>query len=77
MSKHVKLTLLTGSHVGDPSLIEEMLELAAKSGVKTWVEPFPMHKVNEAVVKFEEKGMRYRAVLFNEKNIAEINKQKQ
>jgi len=58
-----------GSMVGDPKQIEEMLELAAKQDLKTWIEPYPMEKVNEAIVKLTTKGMRYRAVLYNHKHI--------
>ncbi|PRP87209.1 zinc-binding alcohol dehydrogenase [Planoprotostelium fungivorum] len=60
---------LCGSLVGSPAEMKEMLELAATQNIKTWIEPYPMDKVNDALHKFHEKGMRYRAVLYNQKHI--------
>jgi len=57
---------LTGSSIGSPSIISEMLELAATQNVKGWIEEWPMSKVNEAIVSMEEGKARYRYVLVNE-----------
>ncbi|PRP87762.1 zinc-binding alcohol dehydrogenase [Planoprotostelium fungivorum] len=59
------------SAIGTPVDIREMLELAAKQNIKTWIEPYPMDKVNDALNDFNERGMRYRAVLYNHKHIEE------
>ncbi len=40
---------ITGSPIGPPQRIREMLDVAARHGVKAKTEPFPMGKVNEAI----------------------------
>ncbi len=40
---------LTGSLIGSPAEIAEMFEVAAKHGVKTWVETRPMAEATQAV----------------------------
>lgn len=57
---------LAGSLIGSPSEIQEMLELAARKGVKPWVQERPMKEANEAIVDMEEGKARYRYVLVNE-----------
>ncbi|KAI5851036.1 hypothetical protein BZA05DRAFT_430378 [Tricharina praecox] len=57
-----------GSMIGSPNEIREMIELADKKAVHSWVNLWPMTKVNEAVVAFEEGAPRYRFVLVNEKH---------
>ncbi|CCX05361.1 chaperonin 10-like protein [Pyronema domesticum] len=57
-----------GSLIGSPKEIRDMVELADKKGVKSWVNLWPMTKVNEALIKFEEGVPRYRFVLVNEKH---------
>ena len=54
-----------GSPVGSPSLLREMLDVAARHGVKATTELFPMAKANEAIEKVKKSKVRYRAVLAN------------
>ncbi|KAA8909545.1 hypothetical protein FN846DRAFT_794127 [Sphaerosporella brunnea] len=59
---------MVGSLIGTPREIREMIELADRKGVRSWVNLWPMSKVNEAVVAFGEGKPRYRFVLVNEKH---------
>jgi len=54
---------VAGSPIGSPQRIREMLEVAARHGVKAQTELFPMAKVNEAIEKVKKFKVRYRAVL--------------
>jgi uncharacterized zinc-type alcohol dehydrogenase-like protein len=56
---------VTGSPIGSPYRIKEMLDVAARHGVKATTELFPMAKVNEAIEKVKKNKVRYRAVLAN------------
>jgi len=56
---------LSGSPTGSPSDIVEMLDVAARHGVKAVTERFAMDKANEAVAKVKKNQVRYRAVLAN------------
>ncbi len=56
---------ITGSPVGSPHQIREMLDVAARHGVKATTEVFPMAKANEAIEKVKKNKVRYRAVLTN------------
>jgi len=56
---------ITGSPIGSPSRIREMLDVAARHGVKAQTERFPMAKANEAIEKVKKNKVRYRAVLAN------------
>ena len=56
---------VTGSPIGPPSRIREMLDVAARHGVKAYTERFPMAKANEAIEKVKKNKVRYRAVLAN------------
>jgi len=56
---------VTGSPIGSPYRIREMLEVAARHGVKATTELFPMAKVNEAIEKVKKNKVRYRAVVAN------------
>ena len=56
---------ITGSPTGSPFLIREMLDVAARHGVKAQTERFPMNKANEAIEKVKKNKVRYRAVLAN------------
>ena len=56
---------LAGSPIGSPFRIREMLDVAARHGVKATTELFPMAKANEAVEKVKKGKVRYRAVLAN------------
>jgi alcohol/geraniol dehydrogenase (NADP+) len=57
------LRTVTGSPIGSPQRIREMLEVAARHGVKAHTELFPMAKVNDAIEKVKKNKVRYRAVL--------------
>ncbi len=59
------LRSITGSPVGSPYQLREMLDVAARHGVKAQIERFPMAKANEAVEKVKKNKVRYRAVLAN------------
>jgi uncharacterized zinc-type alcohol dehydrogenase-like protein len=54
-----------GSPVGSPARLREMLDVAARHGVKATTELFPMAKANEAIEKVKKGKVRYRAVLAN------------
>jgi alcohol/geraniol dehydrogenase (NADP+) len=56
---------ITGSPIGSPHRIREMLDVAARHDVKAQVERFPMAKANEAIEKVKKNKVRYRAVLAN------------
>jgi uncharacterized zinc-type alcohol dehydrogenase-like protein len=56
---------VTGSPIGSPFRIREMLDVAARHGVKTHIERFPMAKANEAIERVKKNKVRYRAVLAN------------
>jgi alcohol/geraniol dehydrogenase (NADP+) len=56
---------IAGSPVGSPWLLREMLDVAARHGVKAITERFPMNKANEAIEKVKKGKVRYRAVLAN------------
>jgi uncharacterized zinc-type alcohol dehydrogenase-like protein len=56
---------VTGSPIGSPHRIREMLDVAARHGVKATTEPFAMAKANEAIEKVKKNKVRYRAVLTN------------
>jgi len=56
---------LAGSPTGSPRDIHEMLDVAARHGVKAITERFPMAKANEAVARVKKNLVRYRAVLAN------------
>ncbi len=59
------LRTIGGSPVGSPARIREMLDVAARHGVKATTERFPMDKANEAIEKVKKGKVRYRAVLAN------------
>ena len=59
------LRTIGGSPVGPPARIREMLDVAARHGVKATTERFAMAKANEAIDKVKKGKVRYRAVLAN------------
>ena len=59
------LRTIGGSPVGSPSLLHEMLLVAARHSVKATTELFPMAKANDAIEKVKKSKVRYRAVLAN------------
>jgi uncharacterized zinc-type alcohol dehydrogenase-like protein len=56
---------ISGSPIGSPYALREMLDVAARHGVKAMTECFPMAKANEAIEKVKKSKVRYRAVLAN------------
>jgi alcohol/geraniol dehydrogenase (NADP+) len=56
---------LSGSAIGSPHVIAEMLEVAARHGIKATTELFPMKDANKAVARLKQNKVRYRAVLAN------------
>jgi D-arabinose 1-dehydrogenase-like Zn-dependent alcohol dehydrogenase len=57
---------ITGSLIGSPSDIREMLQLAADKNVKAWVTEVPMKDANKAILDIEAGKPRYRYTLVNE-----------
>jgi len=56
---------ITGSPIGSPHRLREMIDVAARHGIEATTEAFPMAKVNEAIEKVKKNKVRYRAVLVN------------
>ena len=59
------LRSVTGSPIGSPHMLREMMDVAVRHGVKATTESFPMAKANEAIEKVKKNKVRYRAVLAN------------
>ncbi|KAF2457783.1 putative quinone oxidoreductase [Lineolata rhizophorae] len=60
---------LGGSCIGPPWQIQEMLDFAAKKGIKPWVEKRSMKDVNATLIDMEKELARYRYVLVNESHV--------
>ncbi|KAK9375779.1 chaperonin 10-like protein [Lipomyces chichibuensis] len=56
---------LLGSLLGSRSEITEMLETSAATGIKSWVQTYPMEEVNEVLKLMEAGEAKYRFVLCN------------
>jgi uncharacterized zinc-type alcohol dehydrogenase-like protein len=56
---------MSGNPTGSPYGLREMLDVAARHGVKATTELFPMAKANDAIEKVKKNKVRYRAVLGN------------
>ena len=56
---------ISGSPTGSPRDLYEMLDVAARHGVKAITERFAMSKANDAVARVKRNQVRYRAVLAN------------
>jgi uncharacterized zinc-type alcohol dehydrogenase-like protein len=56
---------IAGSPTGSPHDLHEMLDVAARHGVKAITERFAMAKANEAIAKVKKSKVRFRAVLAN------------
>ncbi|KAK4444008.1 chaperonin 10-like protein [Podospora aff. communis PSN243] len=61
----MKRLKITGSLIGSPGDIREMMQLAVDKGVRPWVEAVPMKDANWAIVEMERGKPRYRYVLVN------------
>lgn len=62
-----KRAKIGGSLIGSPAEIREMFDLAAKKGVKPWVQQRPLEEANQVTKDFEAGKPRYRYCLVNEK----------
>lgn len=60
---------ITGSAIGSPDEIRDMLKLVDEKKLKPWIEERPMKDANAAVVDMEAGKARYRYVLVNEKHV--------
>jgi len=56
---------ISGSLIGSPALIQEMLQFSAQHGIKAQTETFPMSEVNQALERLRQNEARYRIVLKN------------
>ncbi len=56
---------IAGSVTGSPRDLHEMLDVAARHGVKAITERFPMARANDAIDRVKKNQVRYRAVLVN------------
>ncbi|CRG91814.1 NADP-dependent alcohol dehydrogenase 6 [Talaromyces islandicus] len=63
---------LTGSNVGSPEDIRQMLQLAAEKRVLPWVEQRPMRDVNDALADMHAGKARFRYVLVNDAGSAKL-----
>jgi uncharacterized zinc-type alcohol dehydrogenase-like protein len=56
---------ISGCNIGGPTQIAEMLDIAARHGIKAVTENFAMRDANTAVERARKGAVRYRAVLAN------------
>jgi len=56
---------ISGSVIGNRAAIREMLDFAARHGIKARTELLPMDQCNAAIAKVRENKARYRMVLVN------------
>jgi uncharacterized zinc-type alcohol dehydrogenase-like protein len=56
---------ISGNPTGSPYRLKEMLDVAARHGIKAITESFPMAQANTAIAKVKKGKVRYRAVLAN------------
>jgi uncharacterized zinc-type alcohol dehydrogenase-like protein len=56
---------ITGSPIGSPHMLREMMDVAGAAWRQGADGSFPMAKVNEAIDKVKKNKVRYRAVLAN------------
>lgn len=71
IGKRVKIT---GSMIGSPNEIKDMLKFFAEKGVRTWNNNVPMKQANQAIKDMDAGKARYRFVLVNEKHNNETAK---
>ena len=57
---------MTGSLIGSPNEIKEMLQLAAEKNITPLVEERPMSDANQAIIDMEAGKARFRYVLVND-----------
>jgi alcohol dehydrogenase (NADP+) len=63
-----KRVSISGSMIGSPAEIRDMLALFAQKGVHTWNNNYPLAEANRAIVDMDQGKARYRIVLVNEKH---------
>ncbi|KAI8329846.1 chaperonin 10-like protein [Chlamydoabsidia padenii] len=61
----MKQIQLSGSIIGSPRQVEEMLEFAAEHNVRPWLNKYKMTDIAEAIQAFRDGKPRYRIVLEN------------
>lgn len=61
-----KSLTLTGSLIGSPREIREMLDLVAKKRIQPWIQEWSMKEANKAIQDMDAGKARYRYVLVNE-----------
>jgi uncharacterized zinc-type alcohol dehydrogenase-like protein len=59
----LKRRRIVGNPIGSRAQMREMLELAARLGIKPLIETFPLAQANAAIDKIRRNTIRYRAVL--------------
>jgi uncharacterized zinc-type alcohol dehydrogenase-like protein len=57
---------ITGSLIGNPPVMRDMLVFAEKHQITPLIELIPMSQVNEALQRVKENKARYRIVLVND-----------
>jgi uncharacterized zinc-type alcohol dehydrogenase-like protein len=60
--------LLTGSMIGNPTMMRAMLSFTQEHGIAPVIELMSMSQVNEALQRVKENKAHYRIVLVNDKN---------
>ena len=58
---------LTGSFLGNPTAMREMLLFAQEKSITPKIELYPMRQINDAIQRLKENKARYRIVLINDK----------
>lgn len=61
----MKQVYITGSAIGSPSVIRDMLEFAAEHNVRPWIQVYPMKDAQTAIDDFKAGKPRFRFVLEN------------
>ena len=57
---------ISGSSIGSPEEIRQMLDLAGSHRIKPWIEERPLKHANQTLLDMLENKARYRYVLVNE-----------
>lgn len=70
----MKRAKVTGSSIGSPQEIKDMLAFFAEKGVRTWNVNRPMKEANQVCIDFVAGKARYRYVLVNEKHATAVAK---
>jgi D-arabinose 1-dehydrogenase-like Zn-dependent alcohol dehydrogenase len=63
---------VSGSPIGSPSDLKELLELVAAKGIKPWVQVYGFSDINKALVDFKKGLPKYRIVLSNVETTSRI-----